>query len=255
MKNTLLYLTLALAVTSCGGDEEQAPVKPTVVEGGKETHITEKTTQNALNETLMEEYKELLKEVRSQDTSAAALEKRLKELTKGNDSLLQVLFDMQDTIDIHLPVKIPNDTTDHYFPPNGDTSKVQYKLFKGLVPAKDKNLGLIPKNYRGHFVNASKAQVIVSEKTVTYISPKKKKTLLFVEGADQRCREFGSHCLLEYDTGDGWAIVTLEVSSGNLAFRIIPSKAIVEDASSKREWKSYLETTRRELYQVFSKLE
>ncbi len=252
MKNALLYTTLLLLLVACGGDEEEAK-EPTVVEAGKETHTSESVVQNPIDSTLMREYMELLDEMKGQDTTAAALEKRLKEMTKGNDSLVQMLLAMQDTLDIHFPVEFPVDTTDYNFPPNGDISKAKYKLFGSLVPAKVKNT-LIPKEYRGYYANSNKAKVTVDEKSIIYTSAKGKKSTIFLEGDAARCRQLGDYCLLEYDTGSGWAIVTLEAKSGNLAFRIIPESASVEDASSKKDWKKYLEENRRELYQVFSKV-
>jgi len=251
MRNTLLYTILVVILTACGGDEETP--KPTVVEGGKETTKTETVVQNPIDSTILNEYMKLLDEMKSQDSNSLDLDKQLLEMTKGNDSLMQMLLAMQDTLDIHLPVDIPNDTTDYDFPPNGNSKKLAYKLFPDLVPAKGKNI-LIPKEYRGYYANSNKATVTVDEKSIIYKSAKGRKTTIFLEGDDQRCRQIGDYCLLEYNTGSGWAIVTLDVKSGNLAFRIIPGKARIEATSSKKEWKKYLETNRRELYQVFNKV-
>ena len=252
MRNTFLYTTLLLILVACGGEEEEA-APPAVVEGGKETHTSETVVQNPIDSTILREYMELLDEMKSQDSNSLDLEKKLQEMAKGNDTLVQMLLAMQDTLDIHLPVDIPNDTTDYDFPPNGDLKKANYKLFADLVPAKGKNI-LIPKEYRGYYANSNKATLTVDEKSIIYKSAKGKKTTIFIEGDDQRCRQVGDYCLIEYDTGNGWAIVTIDVKSGNLAFRIIPAKASIADDASKKDWKKYLETNRRDLYQVFSRV-
>lgn len=252
MRNALLYTICILLFTACGGDEETT--EPTVVEGGKETNTKETVVQNPIDSTILNEYMELLDEMKSQDSSSIDLEKKLDEMTKGNDSLKQLLLAMQDTLDIHFPVEFPVDDTDYDFPPNGDIGKLKYKMFSNLVPEKGKNESLIPKEYRGYYANSNKAKVTIDEKSVNYKSAKGEETTIFHEGEDARCRQVGDYLLLEYDTGAGWAIVTLDVKSGNLAFRIIPESASIKDDSSKKEWKKYLETNRRELYQIFGKV-
>jgi len=250
MKKTFLYTVLLLLLTACGGDEEET-TEPTVVPGAKETSITkESVTENPMDSTLMREYIQLSKQMKNKDSLLA----RLDSIAQGNDSLIQLIYSLQDSVDLHLPVKIPNDTTDYNFPPNGNPKKHSYTLFANPIPEKAKELKLIPKDFRGTFANANRAQVIITETDITYKNPKGVKTKVFVIASDQKCVVSEKYVLLQYDTGKGWAVVTLELTSGNLAFRIIPAKAPIEAAPSKKVLKKYLEKNRRELLQVYNRV-
>lgn len=251
MKKALVFTTLLFLLASCGGDEETND--PTVVEGGKETHTSETVVQNPIDSTILNEYMKLLQEMQSQDSTSFDLEKKLDELTKGNDSLKQMLLSMQDTLDVHFPVEFPVDDTDYDFPPNGDTSTAKYKLFNNLVPDKGKDINLIPKEYRGFFANSNKASVTIDEKSIIYKSATGEESTIFYEGK-QKCRQVGDYLLLLYDIGGKWVVVTIEVKSDNLAFRIIPESSSLKDDTSTKDWKKDLEDNRRKLYQIFNKV-
>lgn len=250
MKKTLLHTALLLLLMGCGGDEEET-TEPTVVPGAKETtHTKESITENPMDSTLMREYIQLSKQMKNNDSLLA----KLDSVTQGNDSLMHLIYSLQDSVDLHLPVKIPNDTTDYNFPPNGNPKKQSYTLFANQIPKKGKELKSIPKDFRGTFANANRAQVLITETDITYKSPKGVKTKIFVIASDQKCVESDKYVLLQYDTGNGWAVVTLELTSGNLAFRTIPAKAPIEADPSKKVLKQYLEKNRRELLQVYNRV-
>jgi hypothetical protein len=252
MRRAFLFLPILLLFSSCGGGEEEEKKEPTVVPGASEkTHTKETVIENPMDSTLMAEYMALTKGMKSTDS----LKYQLDKLAINNDSLMQLILAIQDSIDVNLPVRFPSpDTTDYNIPPHGDLKEQAYFLFDIMIPEKGKELKTLPKELIGTYAKPDKAQITISKTDIIYTSRKGKKMKIFNISSDQKCTISDNYYLLQYKVEDNWVVVSLELKSGNLSYRIIPEAAKLNTKPTKKVLKKYLTETRRSLLQVYVKV-
>ena len=252
MRKALLYIPIILLLTSCGGEEEKT--EPTVVSGGTETsHTKETVVNNPMDSAIMSEYMKLTKQMQKVDSDSLKFE--LESLAANNDSLLKVIAAMKTTIDESLPVKFPEpDTKDYNVPPYGDTDEQKYFVFEAMIPEKGKALDEFPKSIRGSYAKPDNAQIVIGKNDIMYTSADGKEQKIFNISTDQKCTQSGDFYLLQYNSKDGWVVVTIELKNGNLSFRIIPKGAKIATKPTKKELKKFFEEAKLDLYQVYAKV-